>query len=365
MAGVADGAAASCSDGTMRAFLKWFEAAGGELLQARVALMDYSGWGVVATAPIAAGEPLLSVPLKWCLDTGRDCIPSAQACKPSPAWPRELQELVSDWADEDVLALRLISERLADAASPWAPWLRSLPRAFDMPLFWPAEHRPLLQGTNVGALTDLRERQLQRDWEGLFVPLVESLPDALFESVQWLSRATFADYGWAMGVVWSRAFGLTIGGEGGGYVMKLVPVLDILNSLPPAVAVDNVADGAEGWDHLTAGVRSLDGCFSFDDTGGEQRSRYSQDKLEAGVLSEAGSTDPVSISMASVTASDLAAAAAATALAETSTPNGEAGRGVEPCKRLVVRAAHGAGVGEELFVSYGGYGDAKLLFSYG
>lgn len=129
------------------------------------------GWRLVAPhGGLAAGEVLLSLPLRWCLDSGRaalqtgDYAAKQDAAGPSPAWPPALVSRMEHWEDTDVLALRLVAERRAAEGSPWAPWIRSLPNSFDMPMFWSSEERALLAGTNIGGLSDLMERRLDQDW---------------------------------------------------------------------------------------------------------------------------------------------------------------------------------------------------------
>ena len=69
---------------------------------------------------------------------------------PSPAWPDALRDLLSARDDEnEALALRLVAERRAGDASPWAAWIRTLPATFDTPLFWSADGRASLADLRV------------------------------------------------------------------------------------------------------------------------------------------------------------------------------------------------------------------------
>lgn len=152
----------------------WFQSpeVGGRLPTASVAPMTSGGgWRLIAPqGGLRPGDVLLSVPLRSCIDSGRASLPTSEgaakrdAAGPSPAWPAELISRLESWEDTDVLALRLVAERCAGSSSPWAPWIRSLPTSFDMPVFWSAKERELLAGTNVGALSDLMDKRLAQDW---------------------------------------------------------------------------------------------------------------------------------------------------------------------------------------------------------
>ena len=148
------------------------------------------------------------------------------------------------------------------------------------------------------SLTAMLERRLASDWETLEELLADADPAARGA----LAGATRYDFAWAMSVVWSRAFGLTLGARA--YVVKLVPMLDLLNHAPPLADGDEHGGGDDDASSRLRGVRGLDGCLSHVD-------------------------------------------------------------GADGERLLVVRAAHAAATGDELFDSYGRYGDAKLLYSYG
>ena len=110
-----------------------------------------------------------------------------------------------------------------------------------------------------------------------------------------------AEFVWAYGIIWSRAFGLGLGDSDSPsptMTMKFVPMLDVANSLPPHGAGGDIGSAGE--------VCCLDSCFSFGDEND--------------------------------------------------------GDGEAPGRRLVVRAAHAACSHEECFVSYGKPEDRKVSF---
>ncbi|CAN0431037.1 unnamed protein product, partial [Phaeothamnion confervicola] len=110
-----------------------------------------------------------------------------------------------------------------------SPYLRSLPRDSDAPLWWSDKERQWLQGTMCLALTVHMERQMRKDWAEAHAPLVARYP-------RLMGGITYDDYLWAMGSIWSRAFGYVVpAGSGGGvYKRALVPGLNIANHDPRA-----------------------------------------------------------------------------------------------------------------------------------
>ena len=78
------------------------------------------GSGLVATADIARGELLLSVPAPLCL-----------TALPGPS------EGEDNLHEGHRLCLRLLGEHCRGPASQWHAWVTSLPTAFETPLHWP------------------------------------------------------------------------------------------------------------------------------------------------------------------------------------------------------------------------------------
>lgn len=84
------------------------------------------GRGLLATADIASGECLVSVPLSAALRVYPGC-PPALGC-PAPTW----QQL--PWQSQ--LALTLLAEVLQGRASKWSDYLAVLPADVDLPAVW-------------------------------------------------------------------------------------------------------------------------------------------------------------------------------------------------------------------------------------
>ncbi|RHY38720.1 hypothetical protein DYB30_003003, partial [Aphanomyces astaci] len=121
-------------------------------------------------------------------------------------------------ADVEILALHLMYEKHKGVASFWAP---SLPATFDTPIFWNDDQFAALQGTNVSLLAAMMKQQIVADYTSVHSPLFQKYP-ALFRT----PSPTMQEYKWALSVIWSRAFGITRGGE---YLQVLCPAMDMFN----------------------------------------------------------------------------------------------------------------------------------------
>ncbi|RQM21606.1 hypothetical protein B5M09_006790, partial [Aphanomyces astaci] len=121
-------------------------------------------------------------------------------------------------ADVEILALHLMYEKHKGFASFWAP---SLPTTFDTPIFWNDDQFAALQGTNVSLLAAMMKQQIVADYTSVHSPLFQKYP-ALFRT----PSPTMQEYKWALSVIWSRAFGITRGGE---YLQVLCPAMDMFN----------------------------------------------------------------------------------------------------------------------------------------
>lgn len=205
----------------LREMKEWFTEHGGSLHQVDVAIIDEAeGCGLVALAPLEAGQLVLRVPMSLCvhveavhLSVLRDVV----AGEP---------QLLAEEAQDELLALVLMAERRAGRHSYWWPYLKVMPGEYDTPLYWGEEERRYLAGTNVGLLTAIMERRIAQDWKDLHAGLVEKYPDVL-------GGLTLQDYTWALSTIWSRAVGVERG-EGRRYLRCLAPALDMCNHHPSA-----------------------------------------------------------------------------------------------------------------------------------
>ncbi|RHZ38529.1 hypothetical protein DYB26_013335 [Aphanomyces astaci] len=167
------------------------------------------GHGVVAAKAFVQGEHTLDIPFRLTMN-----VHSALSSDLAPLFASEAGTL----ADVEILALHLMYEKHKGVASFWAP---SLPATFDTPIFWNDDQFAALQGTNVSLLAAMMKQQIVADYTSVHSPLFQKYP-ALFRT----PSPTMQEYKWALSVIWSRAFGITRGGE---YLQVLCPAMDMFN----------------------------------------------------------------------------------------------------------------------------------------
>lgn len=304
-------------------FIRWLVDNGCDPTSVQLIESD-SGEGnrlVSCTASASGGaEPLLRVPRELTMSR-------------ASAERTELGEVLSRYEakkgalpQDEVLALHLMHERrkalgCAPGTSFWGPWLRVVPARYDATPFWSAAELEELRGTMCFVLTGMMQKQLRVDLE----QLVAGVYDEGGESVFGVPAFTADEYHWAMGTVWSRAFGVhESASESAGaasapdddYVRMLVPLVDMINHKP-------------GVGYSLADLVRL----------------VPQPEAAAG----GGAED--------------ASAAVATASGGGGAYTGHKGRAVGEVQLFAPPC--GVGVGEELSLHYGSYSNAKLAYSYG
>ncbi|ETW03236.1 hypothetical protein H310_05635 [Aphanomyces invadans] len=169
------------------------------------------GHGVVAAKAFVQGEHTLDIPFRLTMN-----VHSALASDLAAVFSNE-----TNLADIEILALHLMYEKQKGTASFWAPFIRSLPATFDTPIFWTDEPFNALKGTNVSLLASMMKQQIVADYTSIHTPIFQKYP-ALFHR----ASLTMQEYKWALSVIWSRAFGITKGGQ---YLQVLCPAMDMFN----------------------------------------------------------------------------------------------------------------------------------------
>ena len=260
---------------------------------------------LVSCTTCSAGEPLLRVPRSLTMSRA-----SAERTELGPVLSRHEAKMGAMLPQDEVLAIHLMYERRkslgqAPGSSFWGPWLSVLPVSYDATPFWSAAELEQLRGTMCFVLTEMMQKQLEQDLCGLVARVHEEGGESLFGAPAF----TAEEYHWAMGTVWSRAFGVDDDASGGGgakYVRMLVPLIDMINHKPG-----------------------------------------------------------VGYTLADLVA--LAPSAGATAAAAAEADGG--GGAEQPCQATgevhLLAPPRGVIAGEELSLHYGDYSNAKLLYSYG
>ena len=195
------------------ALLKWLEGNGttDTLLEIRY-LGKWEGHGVLAKQSLSCGQVALQIPFRLTMT-----IESAAQSDLALVLERYPQI-----PPDEVLALHLMHERSKGKRSFFALFIASLPTTFDLPVFWSEAELIELKGTNVLLLTQMMQQQLKRDYQNIHQEVTDEFPEIFAP----LPTLTLEDYAWAMGVIWSRAFGVT---KDGRYLRLLCPAMDMFN----------------------------------------------------------------------------------------------------------------------------------------
>ena len=229
------------ADGDFAAFLKWASEEGVEHDgRFEIATSAEAGKGLVAARAFAPGELLLATPRAVMLtpDSARESEMGtmfAQAglagCPRGDATSNECTAL---------LVFHLISV-YHNASTPFAPWMRVLPRELSSPMFWSEDEYEELAGCNLYDICNGWKQSVK----------------ALFQSTHQKLRARFpAEFGkrsiyslheflWGWGLIYSRAFDIEVpvdlerdraAGSGGAMLggakerqRVMAPVVDMFN----------------------------------------------------------------------------------------------------------------------------------------
>ena len=184
----------------LQALAAWLEQeAGASAAWEEVELADCgaAGFGFRARAPIAAGRVLCTVPLRLGF--------SSATARASPTLGPLLRQC-SGLREDDEVALLLLHERGAGAASPRAAHVAALPAAYDATVFWSDAELEELRGSPLLAQTLALRALTAADWAELHAALVAPFPQ-LFPP----ARCSLEDYRWALATLWSRAMDLPCG----------------------------------------------------------------------------------------------------------------------------------------------------------
>mgnify|MGYP001179887381 CR=1 FL=1 len=176
---------------------------------------DKSERGAFAAAPIAKGETLLKLPRSAVLTA----CEGGSECDWMPTGAREASPILR-------VALFMLREEAQGEHSAWAPYLRTLPTAYDTLEHWEQSELAALKGTSVyDELAGLRDSAgdlvgpARVMWEKSVRPVVAAAPEHWPDS----SLASFLR---ACAAVRTRGFYDSADGGGGPYML---PAIDMLN----------------------------------------------------------------------------------------------------------------------------------------
>lgn len=171
---------------------------------------EKTGIGIFAKNVVETGSILISIPFKMCL--------SVNMIQQS-----SLNKILVDNPDllsypDEILAIALMS----NLEHEWSEHANTLPTSLNSMLFWSENELVEIKDSNVYHLTKLMKRRIESDWQSIHGPISQQYPDLL-------PSATIEMYTWALGIIYSRAVGITRNGE---YIRCIPPVLDMANHNP-------------------------------------------------------------------------------------------------------------------------------------
>ena len=196
----------------------WLAHAGVTLSPSIAVVPDGAGVRVVATAPLAPGTRLATLPADAVLSAVASCI------------GHELE--AAHIGGGLALVMAVAAETARGRASHWAGYLSTLPSGGErVPLLWLQDGRDdetvaldLLEGTDAAGRAAADAEAVEDDWLTIAAPFSATLPPPLcFTRAHFAAAATW---------VGSRAFGV-----GGGHGQALVPLADAFNHKASVVDV--------------------------------------------------------------------------------------------------------------------------------
>jgi histone-lysine N-methyltransferase SETD3 len=191
--------------------VQWLKEGGAKLPRLHLKYYSDDYRGVHALGDIQADEVVLYVPLRM--------IMTSEVARASPIGVQITQANIELRSKHSYLAAYLLEERAKGEASPWAPYINTLPTKFaNVPLFFTEPELGWLQGSFT--LNKIADR-------------VESLAaeyDTLCRALPAFRAHSYADFVWARLAVITRIFGLQVGGV---KTDGLVPYADMLNHKLP------------------------------------------------------------------------------------------------------------------------------------
>jgi len=233
------------------AFTAWLAAAGVRTSPAiQVVTSPAAGGGraVVAIAPIQPGDELVSLPSTALLSTltARADPPFAAALAAETAASSS-----SPLSDEAILAAYLLTQAAAGPASPWAPFIATLPRSYPLLAAWGDEDGAAAVAALAcpAAVATARSEAAAADRDASAAARL--VRRVVGEEGPWATRAAYL---WAAGAVRSRSMFLSPSSPAG----ALVPFGDLFNhGCPPTGAEPDTGGGCggcAGWHGARPGV---------------------------------------------------------------------------------------------------------------
>eukprot|EP01117_Protostelium_nocturnum_P011718 TRINITY_DN4267_c0_g1_i3.p1 TRINITY_DN4267_c0_g1~~TRINITY_DN4267_c0_g1_i3.p1 ORF type:complete len:318 (+),score=86.93 TRINITY_DN4267_c0_g1_i3:442-1395(+) len=129
------------------------------------------------------------------------------------------------------MALFLIQQTELES-SKWKPYIDALPTQFDTTIYWNEEELQELDGSLIKEFTEDKKESVKNNYADL-LKVVQKIKEA--------TKITLDEYKWAVSVIWSRTFSVTIEGHSVG---ALIPIADMFNNEDPdQIKIKEVGEG--------------------------------------------------------------------------------------------------------------------------
>lgn len=196
--------------------MSWAQENGASCDGFTVANFGTEGYGLQATRDIKAEELFLWIPRKMLM--------TVESAQNSVLGSLYSQDRILQAMGNVTLAIHLLCER-ASPASPWLPYIRSLPQEYDTPLFYQQDEVQTLLGTQAVQDVLSQYKNTARQY-AYFYKLIQTHPAA--SKLPLKDSFTFDDYRWAVSSVMTRQNQIPTE-DGSRITLALIPLWDMCN----------------------------------------------------------------------------------------------------------------------------------------
>ncbi|XP_046870174.1 actin-histidine N-methyltransferase [Hypomesus transpacificus] len=196
--------------------MAWAQESGASCDGFQIADFGDEGFGLRATRDIKAEELFLWIP--------RSMLMTVESAKNSVLGPLYSQDRILQAMGNVTLALHLLCER-SEPASPWLPYIKTLPSEYDTPLYYEEEEVRHLLGTQAVQDVLSQYKNTARQY-AYFYKVVQTHPTA--SKLPLKDAFTFDDYRWAVSSVMTRQNQIPTE-DGVRVTLALIPLWDMCN----------------------------------------------------------------------------------------------------------------------------------------
>jgi hypothetical protein len=197
------------------------------------------GRGLKATKEINLNEPIMSIPIQFCW-------------KAQDIFDHSVLSKVIDGLElraDDNLAILLMYYKVTPGEHSirdriWKEHLQLVPQSYENSLFYTQEDLDWAKGSSLSTVTEMLGQQIVRDFEFLFINVLEKYPEVF--PIQFV---TLELYRWALCTIWSRGMDFYYAN----YTLRVVvPFVDLINGTQD-IRQSHILDPSTGRIHILAG----------------------------------------------------------------------------------------------------------------